>query len=421
MNPRIRVLMLVLLAASGAAHAQSSHPVFRQGWYLAPMATYMKADKARCTDDGAGGALALGHRGEIAGLEIWGQYVGLPYDCSYVVPAPTQTDPNATATVNETGTAKLVGGGIGVQFGPYGDIPVVRNLYGVIGFGALRRQSHPKYGDDETNTFGDAGVGYFYPFAMFARSFALRAEARYRYDAQTPPHPNGTPTAYADWIFNAGLLIPLSAEPQPPPEPRPEPVAVVPAAETDADHDGVPDGKDQCPDTPAGERVDESGCKPRPVTIEQARAGDTIVLEGVNFETASARLTVNAQTILDDVATQLNARPDLRVEIGGHTDDRGSDAYNQSLSQRRAQSVLDYLAAHGVDAARLSAQGYGESRPAVPNDTDENRERNRRVELKVLDNPAAAAAPPADTAAPTDAAAPADAATPAPDATPAPQ
>ena len=73
------------------------------------------------------------------------------------------------------------------------------------------------------------------------------------------------------------------------------------------------------------------------------------------------------------------------VEVAGHTDSMGSEAYNQGLSERRAQSVQDYLVSKGVKAQRLTAKGYGESMPVASNDTDAGRAENRRVELIVLD------------------------------------
>ena len=85
------------------------------------------------------------------------------------------------------------------------------------------------------------------------------------------------------------------------------------------------------------------------------------------------------------VAETLQAYPDVKVEIEGHTDNIGSDAYNQSLSERRARVVKAFLADHGVDAARMTPVGYGESQPIESNDTEEGREANRRVELRVVE------------------------------------
>lgn len=167
-------------------------------------------------------------------------------------------------------------------------------------------------------------------------------------------------------------------------------------ATADADNDGVADDKDQCADTAAGTAVDESGCAPKaegcrapmpgePINLEGCATGESVVLKGVNFEVNSSRLTANAKAILNQVSDSLAASPAMKVEIGGHTDAQGSDAFNLKLSERRAQSVHDYLVARGVDPSRLSAKGYGEAQPIDTNETPEGRELNRRVELKVLE------------------------------------
>ncbi|MCH2557652.1 MAG: OmpA family protein [Alcanivorax sp.] len=106
------------------------------------------------------------------------------------------------------------------------------------------------------------------------------------------------------------------------------------------------------------------------------------VLHGVNFEFDSARLTPNAKTVLREVAERLQAYPNSEVEIGGHTDSTGSASYNQTLSERRAASVRDFLIDQGVDPGRLTAVGYGASRPVDDNGTGQGRERNRRIEMR---------------------------------------
>jgi len=88
--------------------------------------------------------------------------------------------------------------------------------------------------------------------------------------------------------------------------------------------------------------------------------------------------------VLDDSAETLRRYPDLVVEVAGHTDSVGTDAYNLDLSQRRAESVRQYLIDKGVDSGNLSAKGYGESQPIESNDTEEGRDENRRVNLRIL-------------------------------------
>ena len=163
----------------------------------------------------------------------------------------------------------------------------------------------------------------------------------------------------------------------------------------DDDNDGVPNFEDECPGTPAGTPVDEVGCalplsECRPPfpgeSVDQrgCASGDTVVLRGVTFDFDSSRITPNARVILDQVADTLLSAEGLTVEIGGHTDSQGSSAYNQKLSQRRAEAVVDFLKERGVAAEQLMARGYGEEEPIASNDTEEGRELNRRVELRIL-------------------------------------
>ena len=93
-----------------------------------------------------------------------------------------------------------------------------------------------------------------------------------------------------------------------------------------------------------------------------------------------------SEGILNDAVTVLNDNASVHVRVEGHTDSRGTDAYNQQLSQKRAEAVAAYLTAGGIDAERLSAIGYGESAPVAPNDTAENMYKNRRVDLVVTQN-----------------------------------
>ena len=94
----------------------------------------------------------------------------------------------------------------------------------------------------------------------------------------------------------------------------------------------------------------------------------------------------NARTILDAVAAELSAYPDVTVALAGHTDAKGSEAYNQRLSESRAQAVRAYLADRGIEPGRMTAAGFGESQPVADNDTEEGRELNRRTELTVTGN-----------------------------------
>ena len=155
----------------------------------------------------------------------------------------------------------------------------------------------------------------------------------------------------------------------------------------DSDGDGVPDGLDKCPDTSPGLRVDVQGC-PIEVMDRETELLDTgmIRLQNVNFETAKADILPESFPVLDVVGQVLKKWPELRIEIGGHTDARGSDRYNQRLSEARAKSVLDYLTHKfpELKPEQFTAKGYGESKPLVPNTNDLNMAKNRRVEFVVL-------------------------------------
>jgi OOP family OmpA-OmpF porin len=152
-------------------------------------------------------------------------------------------------------------------------------------------------------------------------------------------------------------------------EPQATPPAPVPPADTDGD--GIVDSRDKCPGTAAGVTVGPDGC-------EQLR------LKNVYFGTESAQLSARAKGKLDETAEKLARHPDLQVEIAGHADSRGPEDYNQALSERRAEAVRRYLEQKGVDPSRMTARGYGETRPAASNNTLLGQSDNRRVELHAL-------------------------------------
>lgn len=191
---------------------------------------------------------------------------------------------------------------------------------------------------------------------------------------------------------------------------------------TDADGDGVCDGVDKCANTPAGSEVDEFGCsaaqraaagavqttapaKPAPArtatppppaaapapskpvteTERQLVAGGKVRLENIYFETGSAKLLPESEAALDEAGAALEKFVDLKVEVQGHTDTRGSAAFNQRLSQERAESVRSYLLSKfRLRAENVIAKGYGETQPETQERNDEERLRNRRVVLSAL-------------------------------------
>jgi outer membrane protein OmpA-like peptidoglycan-associated protein len=181
----------------------------------------------------------------------------------------------------------------------------------------------------------------------------------------------------------------------------------------DEDADGVLDGLDRCPRTPIGATVNASGCvagqqpnrqpirsappptdssaapQPSPSSAPPAgavaaAAAAPLVLEGVSFETGSARLQIGSYVELDSIAKVLLANPKMKIEISGHTDDAGTPADNQHLSTLRAESVRNYLVAKGVPFQQMVARGYGATMPRTPDTTPQGRAANRRVEIRQL-------------------------------------
>jgi outer membrane protein OmpA-like peptidoglycan-associated protein/tetratricopeptide (TPR) repeat protein len=123
----------------------------------------------------------------------------------------------------------------------------------------------------------------------------------------------------------------------------------------------------------------------RDFRMSPIKVGETVVLQNIFFETNLAVITPVSFPALDRVINFMKNNPGIRVEIDGHTDSVGSDAYNLKLSQARAQSVVEYLVKHGIPRERLVAKGFGETKPVAPNTTPEGRAKNRRVEFRILE------------------------------------
>ena len=207
----------------------------------------------------------------------------------------------------------------------------------------------------------------------------VRTELAYRADFDDASTVAPDEDRFGDLLASVGVVIPLGPEPTAPVAPAPAPVAPS-CADMDSDGDGVNDCDDKCPGSQAGQTIGPDGC-PVPVSID---------LKGVNFDFDKSTLRPDAVSILNEAIEILKRYPELKVEVAGHTDSKGTDAYNQSLSERRASAVYDYVTSNGIDASRLiGPNGYGESRPIAPNanddgsDNPDGRARNRRTELNV--------------------------------------
>lgn len=123
--------------------------------------------------------------------------------------------------------------------------------------------------------------------------------------------------------------------------------------------------------------------KPEPVLPPPPPPVKIITLTGVNFDTAKWSIRADSVPILEQNLSELTSSPKITIKIVGHTDNRGSDAYNQGLSEKRAQAVMNWFVEHGVDATRITSEGRGESEPAAPNDSADNMFKNRRIEIHI--------------------------------------
>lgn len=141
----------------------------------------------------------------------------------------------------------------------------------------------------------------------------------------------------------------------------------------DTDKDGVPDYLDQCPNTPAGSEVDASGC----LVFENVT--EAVLSANTNFEFGKWDLLPAAYPVLDNLAVVMKLKTDSRWRVEGHTDNVGSDKYNDKLALDRAQAVLNYLVTKGLDRNRFEVAGLGKKYPISENETEEGRALNRRV------------------------------------------
>lgn len=186
---------------------------------------------------------------------------------------------------------------------------------------------------------------------------------------------NSLDREYTDLAVNAGISYLFGAEPvKAAPVVVAAPVAApAPKPEVDTDGDGVFDSKDQCPDTPKQYKVDAVGC---PLELTETVA----VKLAVKFDTAKSIVKDQYVDDIGNLAKFMNQYANTVVTVEGHTDSQGADAYNQSLSQSRAEAVKQVLITKfGIAADRVTAKGFGESQPVGDNATATGREDNRRV------------------------------------------
>jgi large repetitive protein len=159
----------------------------------------------------------------------------------------------------------------------------------------------------------------------------------------------------------------------------------------DNDRDGILDADDKCPNEAEtkNEYQDEDGCpdeKPvEPPKLAEVKEDQIVIMEQIHFETAKAIIKGESFGILDAVTKVLEENPTIKIRIEGHTDSRGKAGYNRKLSNKRAKAVMKYLTDKGIDAGRMTAEGFGPDKPIEDNDTEEGRAKNRRVEFHITE------------------------------------
>ncbi|WP_145142590.1 OmpA family protein [Pseudomonas duriflava] len=212
------------------------------------------------------------------------------------------------------------------------------------------------------STFANVGAGlkYYFTENLFARA---GVDGMYNIDQGD-----------SEWMAGVGVGVNFGGSSrQQEVAAAPEPVAEVCS---DADNDGVCDNVDQCPSTPANVTVDANGC---PAVAEVVR-----VELDVKFDFDKATVRSESYGDIKNLADFMQQYPQTSTTVEGHTDSVGTDAYNQRLSERRANAVRDVLVnQYGVSGGRVNAVGYGESRPVADNSTEAGRAVNRRVEAEV--------------------------------------
>ena len=339
--------------------------------YISVMASGIKADDERLVKDGfAGGELTIGRvfhehwniEGAFGFLDIDGDEGGIDQKQKFL-------NVNALNIYNRDG-----------RFQPY--------ILGGIGY----VQTTAYNTSDRNNFQANLGGGALIP--MFNDRARLRAEILGRWENDD--------TKLTDFILNIGFVFPFGKKA----EPVVVAAAVVPVVVADSDADGVPDSIDRCPGTAAGMLVDQYGCmldsdadgvpdtldqcpdSPADTEVDEVGCSFPVIIDlpGVSCRTNSDMLLDGANTTLNSAAQTLIDNPGLIVEVAGHTDADGDEIYNLKLSQRRAESVRDYLLEAGASSAQVTARGYGEYKPVADNVTDEGRAANRRVELRVLED-----------------------------------
>lgn len=231
--------------------------------------------------------------------------------------------------------------------------------YWVLGLGGVR-SSERVSNQHSTDPFVDIGLGVFHYFNVADFDFGIRADARFRWLDTKGIAAAGS---MGEPIIKVGFVLPFgmarsSGNTASSPEPQPAAAAAEPVEAT-----------------------------PPPVALTDAEEARARILAPVHFKYKQSDLTPAARSILDGAAATIQdmaKQSPVKVRLNGHTDNIGSDGYNQSLSEMRAETVGEYLTKKGVDAKSISTNAYGKTLPDKDNATEEGRAYNRRVEVKVV-------------------------------------
>lgn len=233
-----------------------------------------------------------------------------------------------------------------------------------LGLGVLRNT--PSNAPNQTHFGTDAGIGTYLNLWRSqdeTAAFSLRPEIKVLWDEP------GRGQHLDDYIATLGFQYSFGGQPVAPPQAAPPPPPPPP------------------PPPAATQAAPPEAAQPAPPPPIKVPTKGSVTLTGVTFAFDSANLTDSSRPVLDGVAGGLKQHPQLRVELQGYTDSKGSVAYNMRLSRRRAEAVRQYLIGDGVDPSQLTARGYGPEHPVASNRTADGRSQNRRVVLEVLSNP----------------------------------
>jgi OOP family OmpA-OmpF porin len=338
---KIKLFAIVSLASvSFLPLVQAADQIQDTRWYIAPFGTFVNTGGDRKADDGWGGGIGFGKiLDKHFNVELKGFYEGFG---------------------GANGSWDLAGGTADLQYYFSRD---KFSPYAVIAAGGMNSCVGSNCG---AGVIGEAGLGFTYELND---NFLLRSDVRYRYNNNLDYHVQPGTDQFNDMTVNVGFVIPFGDKPKSVTKTETVIAQNVDCSTLDEDADGVNDCLDRCPGTPIGSKVDANGCL------------TSIILKGVKFKYDSAELTSNAMVILDSIVVNLVSHAQKNdIEVQGHASSEGTDDYNMKLSLRRSQSVADYLKTKGV-ANKLTAKGYGETRPIADNSTEAGKSQNRRVEL----------------------------------------